>query len=99
MLPIKDEQKVLLFGSGVKAFVKGGTGSGDVNSRHVVSIMEGLENAGVQVMNMEEAKRFQADHEAAMADYKTRVLMHLEIISYLKKRKTKLLNYPNIQIN
>ncbi|MGI6315129.1 MAG: glycoside hydrolase family 3 protein [Christensenellales bacterium] len=35
-----------LFGGGAEHTVKGGTGSGEVNPRHVVSIREGMETAG-----------------------------------------------------
>ena len=47
-LPLKSN-KIALFGNGAKRTVKGGTGSGEVNERHSVSILEGLENAGFQV--------------------------------------------------
>ena len=40
---------VALFGNGAKRTVKGGTGSGEVNERHSVNILEGLENAGFTV--------------------------------------------------
>ncbi|MQS76453.1 glycoside hydrolase family 3 [Lactobacillus halodurans] len=42
-LPLKNKT-VALYGHGAFATVKGGTGSGDVNQRSVVSILEGLEN-------------------------------------------------------
>lgn len=38
--------KAALFGEGAAHTVKGGTGSGEVNPRHVVSIREGMESAG-----------------------------------------------------
>lgn len=47
-LPIKNKT-VALFGNGAERTVKGGTGSGEVNERHSVSILEGLENAGFTV--------------------------------------------------
>ena len=50
ILPIKaDGRKLAVFGSGVRHTVKGGTGSGDVNSRSVVNVEQGLEDAGFQV--------------------------------------------------
>ena len=45
-LPLKETGNVALYGSGARRTVKGGTGSGDVNSRSVVSIEDGLEDAG-----------------------------------------------------
>ena len=38
--------KIALYGSGARRTVKGGTGSGDVNSREVVNVEQGLEAAG-----------------------------------------------------
>lgn len=50
VLPIKGTQKnIALFGSGARRTVKGGTGSGDVNSRYIISIEEGLEAAGFNI--------------------------------------------------
>lgn len=47
-LPIKNKT-IALFGNGAKRTVKGGTGSGEVNERHSINILEGLENAGFAV--------------------------------------------------
>ncbi|MCL2672146.1 MAG: glycoside hydrolase family 3 C-terminal domain-containing protein [Clostridiales bacterium] len=38
--------RVALFGAGAAATVKGGTGSGEVNERHAISIWEGMKSAG-----------------------------------------------------
>ncbi len=46
-LPVKGE--VALFGVGASHTIKGGTGSGEVNNRHSVSIYEGLAKAGVKI--------------------------------------------------
>ena len=48
-LPIAKEGKVALFGAGVRHTVKGGTGSGDVNQRAIVTVEQGFENAGYTV--------------------------------------------------
>ena len=49
-LPITQEHKKLaLYGVGARKTVKGGTGSGDVNSRYVIHVEQGLENAGFQI--------------------------------------------------
>ena len=47
-LPIKPG-KVALFGAGGSMTIKGGTGSGEVNERHAITIEEGLNNAGFKV--------------------------------------------------
>jgi beta-glucosidase len=48
-LPLEGTDRVALFGTGARATIKGGTGSGDVNSRTVVSIETGLEEAGLTI--------------------------------------------------
>ncbi len=49
-LPISGETKKLaLYGNGARNTVKGGTGSGDVNSRFVVNVEEGLKDAGFTI--------------------------------------------------
>ncbi len=40
---------VALYGAGAGMTIKGGTGSGEVNERHAVSILEGMEMAGFKV--------------------------------------------------
>ena len=47
--PLDKPEKIALYGSGARKTVKGGTGSGEVNSRYTVTIEEGLENAGFEV--------------------------------------------------
>ncbi|MFC0271797.1 glycoside hydrolase family 3 C-terminal domain-containing protein [Metabacillus herbersteinensis] len=48
-LPLKEGAKVGLFGNTQIETIKGGTGSGDVNSAYTISIADGLENAGIQL--------------------------------------------------
>jgi len=47
--PLARPCRVALYGSGARETIKGGTGSGDVNVRHFVSVEEGLEKAGFEV--------------------------------------------------
>ena len=47
--PLDGPCKIALYGSGARETIKGGTGSGDVNVRHYVTVEEGLENAGFTV--------------------------------------------------
>ena len=51
LLPFAQGAKLALYGAGVVATIKGGTGSGDVNSRETVSVYEGLKDAGYVIAN------------------------------------------------
>lgn len=48
-LPFQGTGKLALYGSGARKTIKGGTGSGDVNVRHFVTVEEGLKNAGFEI--------------------------------------------------
>ena len=50
-LPLDKETKsIALYGIGARQTVKGGTGSGDVNTRSFVSVEEGLESSGFEII-------------------------------------------------
>ena len=53
-LPLDKETKsIALYGIGARQTVKGGTGSGDVNTRSFVSVEEGLESSGFEITTKE----------------------------------------------
>lgn len=47
--PLSAPCRIAAYGSGIRHTIKGGTGSGDVNIRHMVTIEEGLLNAGFTI--------------------------------------------------
>lgn len=47
--PLSEAGKIALYGNGARRTVKGGTGSGEVNSRFYVNIEDGLKNAGFEI--------------------------------------------------
>ena len=51
VLPLKSGAKLALFGEGARRTIKGGTGSGDVNSRDWVTVEQGLKAAGFEMVN------------------------------------------------
>lgn len=53
VLPLAEGSSVALYGAGATHMIKGGTGSGDVNERDVVSIYQGLLGAGYIVTTRE----------------------------------------------
>ena len=66
VLPLKTVGNIALYGNGARQTVKGGTGSGDVNSRYVVSIEQGLEAAGFTVTT----KAWMAEYDRIAAEEK-----------------------------
>ncbi len=66
LLPIRAWQKAAVYGSGVAHIIKGGTGSGDVNVREIVSIPEGLRANGVEMTNGAAALAAQSAFDADM---------------------------------
>ena len=62
-LPVKPG-KIALFGAGAGMTIKGGTGSGEVNERHAVSIREGLEMSGFTVTTGEWIDEYARLYEA-----------------------------------
>ncbi len=51
-LPVKPGS-LALYGAGAKMTIKGGTGSGEVNERHAVSVLEGMEHTGFEITTMD----------------------------------------------
>ena len=47
--PLDHAGKIAAYGAGVRNTVKGGTGSGEVNSRFYITIEQGLQNAGFSI--------------------------------------------------
>ncbi len=67
--PLDAPGPIALFGSGARRTVKGGTGSGEVNSRFFVTVEEGLENAGFTVTSKYWMETYEQLRQAARADF------------------------------
>ena len=67
-LPFKTK-KIALYGPGASMTIKGGTGSGEVNERHSVTILEGMENRGFEIATRDWINDFQKCYEEARAAY------------------------------
>lgn len=68
-LPFKTK-KVALYGPGASMTIKGGTGSGEVNERHTVTILEGMEDRGFEITTRDWLEAFQKHYSEARAAYK-----------------------------
>ena len=70
VLPIPKGTAIALYGAGAAHTIKGGTGSGDVNSRNTVSILEGLTNAGYRIVTKRWLDEYEAAYEKARAQWR-----------------------------
>ncbi len=69
VLPLQKTGKVALYGTGARRTIKGGTGSGDVNSRMIVTIEDGLKAAGFDVTTGDWLTRYDCKYEFEKDDY------------------------------
>lgn len=75
--------KIALFGAGVPMTVKGGTGSGEVNERHAVSILEGMENAGFEVVSKRWIEGYLRSYEESYRAWKQGFKLGFDMINYM----------------
>ena len=68
-LPLEGKTPLALFGSGARQTIRGGTGSGDVNTRSDVNIEKGLEEAGFTVVTKAWLDRQDAAYAKAKTDH------------------------------
>lgn len=91
---------VALYGNGARRTVKGGKGSGDVNARHVVSVEEGLENAGFTVTSKEWLAGFEREEQCVFNAFVQEVRAEAErtgtppILVYYAKKEKPVAEYP-----
>ncbi len=78
VLPLENNAKLALFGSGATYTVKGGTGSGDVNEREVVNIYEGIKNAGFTVVNEKWIADYKKEYEDEKEKWKETILNKMD---------------------
>ena len=69
-LPIGRAGKLALLGNGARQTIRGGTGSGDVNTRSDVNIEQGLERAGFTVTTKKWLDRQDEAYAKAREEYR-----------------------------
>jgi len=67
--PLEKAGKIAAFGNGIRHTIKGGTGSGEVNSRFSVNIEQGLKDAGFEITSGEWLDEYDAMRVAARKDF------------------------------
>ena len=68
-LPFKTK-KVAVYGAGAIMTIKGGTGSGEVNERHSVTVLEGLRDRGFEIASETWINDYESGYDAAIAAHK-----------------------------
>ena len=63
-------KKIALYGPGASMTIKGGTGSGEVNERHSITILEGLQNRGFEITTTRWIRDFENQYHEALTSYK-----------------------------
>lgn len=73
ILPVAKGTKLALYGAGASNPIKGGTGSGDVNEREVVSIYDGLKQAGYEITTENWINSFRKQYEQSRLDWRQKI--------------------------
>lgn len=74
LLPLARGCKLAVYGAGASKTIKGGTGSGDVNERHSVTVYEGLKNAGYRITSEAWVQAYEDIYRRARLAWKDEVL-------------------------
>ena len=69
ILPLRHGTRLALFGKGARYTIKGGTGSGDVNSRNTVTVYEGLKNAGYEITNEDYLDQYDREYRKCLKEW------------------------------
>ncbi len=78
ILPLAAGCRVALYGMGALHTIKGGTGSGDVNVRNIVSIAQGMRNAGFTLANEAWLNQCETVYQNARSHWRDRIWEKLE---------------------
>lgn len=68
-LPIASTGKIAIFGGGALNTIKGGTGSGDVNQRYKVSVLDGFKNAGYEITSSSWLSGYQEKYDKGLKEW------------------------------
>jgi len=85
--PLDRVGKIAAYGCGVRKTVKGGTGSGEVNSRYFVNVEQGLKNAGFTVTTSKWLDAYDRTYIQARKQF------HEQLRLEAKEKKTNIITY------
>ena len=72
--PLEAPGKIAAYGCGVRGTIKGGTGSGEVNSRYFVNVEQGLKDAGFEITT----DKWLNDYEVVRAEAKKQFIKDIK---------------------
>ena len=81
VLPLKAGSSIALFGTGASHMVKGGTGSGDVNEREVISICQGLQNAGYRIVSQDWIDAYDLIYTTARKKWRDEIMERVQAVN------------------
>lgn len=67
--PLEKPGKIALYGNGVRKTIKGGTGSGEVNSRFFETVEDGFQKAGFEIVSGEWLDAYDKIYDKAQAEF------------------------------
>ena len=67
--PLEKPGKIAAYGNGVRRTIKGGTGSGEVNSRYFDNVETGLKNAGFEVTTSKWLDAYEEQYKLAKKEF------------------------------
>ena len=73
ILPLEEGSSLDIYGPGALYTVKGGTGSGDVNARYTVSLLDGLKNAGFVIGNEDSISAYRLKYDNARLAWRQKI--------------------------
>ena len=79
VLPFRTK-KIALYGAGAIKTIKGGTGSGEVNERHSVTVLEGLKNRGFEITTQKWLDDYETGFAAAQEAYKKEKMKRINLL-------------------
>ena len=78
VLPLKKGTKIGLYGAGAVKTMKGGTGSGDVNERDCIHILQGMKQAGYEITSESWLLDYEMLYDQKRKEWKQVILEKLE---------------------
>ena len=71
--PLDAPCKIAAYGNGVRNTIKGGTGSGEVNSRYFISVEDGLKAAGFEISTWAWLDKYDTEYKKARKEFVKRI--------------------------